>query len=88
MAMHEDYVELAEMMQNFFSAVQSRADVRVEEAMARLDAFHGETAALEAMIKACDAMREGEHETSRFWMTVYGQLISPSAGSPSLVTLH
>lgn len=88
MALGNDYADIAQMMQNFFNAVHNRTDARVDEAVYRLEALHGQTAALEAMVAACDAMREGEHEVSRFWMTVYAQLVAPGAGVGAFVTLH
>jgi hypothetical protein len=83
-----EFVELARIMQNFFDAVKSRCDVRVEEAVVQLDALHGENAAIEAMVQACDAMRNGEDEDCRFWMSVFHQLIAPDAAGGSRVTFH
>jgi hypothetical protein len=88
MAAESDFRELAKIMQNFFDAVNSRTDVRVEEAVVQLDAFHGETAAMEAMARACEATREGEEEESRFWMAVFHQLTSPVAGAAPRITVH
>ncbi len=88
MAVQNDYAELAQMMQNFFDAMHNRTDVRVDEAIWRLEALHGEAAAIEAMVQAAEAMRAGEDEICRFWMSVYARLIAPGGASGAPVTFH
>jgi len=83
-----DFSALAQAMQNFFDAVDWRADATVQDAAAEMDAFHGPEAALEAIIRACEHMRAGEHDECRFWMKVYACLISPELAAGGHVTLH
>lgn len=83
-----DFAALAQAMQNFFDAVDWRTEVTVQDAAFETEAFHGPEAPLEAIIRACDHMRAGEHDECRFWMKVYAFLVSPELPSGGHVTLH
>lgn len=83
-----DFLQLAETMQNFFDAVANRCDAAVSDAAYQLEAMHRENAAIEAMTKACYAMREGEQEETRFWMRVYAHLIMPTTHTGGAMTFH
>ena len=84
----QDFAALAKAMQDFFNAVDWRTDSSVHEAAAFAEAVHGPTAALEAMIKACNHLHDGEQDESAFWMKVYGVLVAPEPALGGHVTLH
>lgn len=84
----QDFAALARAMQEFFNAVDWRTDASVHAAASVAEAVHGHAAALEAMIRACDHLREEEHDECAFWMKVYGTLIAPEPARGGYVTLH
>jgi len=89
MSLYEhDFANLARAMQEFFDAVDWRTDPSVHDAAAEMEAFHGATAPIEAMVRACDHLREGEEEETRFYMKVYGLLVAPEPLAGGHVTLH
>ena len=84
----QDFNALARAMQNFFNAVEWRTEVPVQRAAAEMEALFGAEAPLEAMIRACDHMREEEHEECSFWMNVCRFLIAPETAAGGHLTLH
>ncbi len=84
----QDFNTLAIAMQDFFNAVDWRTDVTVQRAADETEALFGAEAPLEAMIKACDHMRENEHDECTFWMNVCRALMAPELVAGGYVTLH
>ncbi|MEM0906715.1 MAG: hypothetical protein AAGJ94_05070 [Pseudomonadota bacterium] len=84
----QDFTALAAAMQNFFNAVDWRTDASIHAAAIEAEAVHGDCAALEVMVRACDHLRENETDECQFWMKVYGLLISPEPTAGGHVTLH
>ncbi|GAB5373896.1 MAG: hypothetical protein AcusKO_03580 [Acuticoccus sp.] len=83
-----EFTEMARAMQDFFNAVDWRTDPTAHAAAVEVEAVHGDCAAIEAIVRACEHMRAEEREECAFWMSVYGLLVSPEAHVGGAITQH